>query len=431
MKKLAILIFGCLLLALTTPAYAADPKDLGEPDTLWVGNITVPSIGTAILPINLFNDSLLSGAQVVLSYDTLKLDFDSVSIAGGRLEDNVGLAYEVNDSANLVVFAALDWDGFIPAGNGLMCNIFFDILPLAAGTTIPIDSSSWQKDSNYLRTIITNKYAQTFIPQFFGGSITVLEAPPTFDSVWVDSVGAMAGDQVAVGIYGKNEEDLSKIDLTFSYSSSNLLYNDVIFTGSRSEAAQKVEEANQSKRNIHVGITFGEDTPLTPGSGLLAIIIFDVAQAAQDELVLIDSTSYLVPSGQSLEFHQTTAAGGETYAPYFKIGYVDIKSATDVDDETEIIIPKEYLLAQNSPNPFNPSTKIQFELPRATHIKLTVFNVLGQTVKTLTDEKLPAGKHSVIFDGFDANGSKIASGIYFYRLDAEEFTQSKKMILLK
>ncbi len=430
MKKLAILTLGCLLLLASIPCLAADP-DLGEPDTLWVGNITVPSVGQAVLPVYLSNDSLLGGAQLVLSFDTLRLAFDSISIIGSRLEDNAGISPEVSDSANLIVFAALGWEGNIPPDSGLLCNIFFDILPSAAGTIIPIDSASWQKDSNYLRTILTNKYASTFIPQFFSGSITVLEAPPTFDSVWVDSIGAMAGEQVVVGIYGKNEEDLSKIDLTFSYSSDNLIYNDVIFDQTRSEAAQKVEEANQSKRNIHVGITFGEDTPLTPGSGLLAIIIFDIDQSAQDELVLIDSTSYLVPAGQSLEFHQTTAAGGLTYAPYFTAGYVDIKSATDIDDDEEFVLPTEYLLAQNSPNPFNPSTRIQFELPKAGHIKLTVFNVLGQTVKTLTDEKLTAGKHSVIFDGIDVNGSKIASGIYFYRLEAGEFTQSKKMILLK
>ncbi len=429
MKKLAILIFGCFLLLATVPCLAADP---GEPDTVWVGNITVPSVGTAKLPVYLYNDSLLSGAQVVISFDTLKLDFDSVSILSSRLENNTGISIEVGDSANLVLLAVFDWDGYIPAGSGLLYNIFFDILPAAAGTTIPIDTATWPLDSNPKRTILTDETASSsYIPQFISGSITVNEAPPNYDSVWVDSVGVMAGDQVVVGVYGKNEEDLSKIDLTFSFSSDNLLYNDVIFAGSRSEAAQQIEEANQSQKNIHIGITFGENTPLTPGSGLLATIVFDVALAAQDELVLIDSTSYLVPSGQSLEFHQTTAAGGQSFAPYFTTGYVDIKSATDIDDEEEFILPKEYLLAQNSPNPFNPSTKIQFELPRATHIKLTVFNVLGQTVKTLTDEKLPAGKHSVIFDGIDANGSKIASGIYFYRLDAEEFTQSKKMILLK
>jgi len=163
----------------------------------------------------------------------------------------------------------------------------------------------------------------------------------------------------------------------------------------------------------------------------LATIIFDVDQAAQDELVVIDSTSYLIPQGQSLEFHQTSAVGGQTFAPYFKKGFIDIKTATDIKDENGIEVPTEYSLLQNSPNPFNPSTKIQFELPKAGFARLSVYNVLGQTVRTLYEEKLLAGKHTVIFDGKDDNGSEIASGIYFYRLEAGDFTQSKKMILLK
>ena len=429
MNKFSILIFGCLLLLTAIPGIAADP---GEPDTVWVGNITVPSVGMAVLPVNLSNDNLLSGAQIVLNYDTLMFDFDSVSILSGRLENNAGLSYEVGDSANLVLFAAFDWDGYIDADSGLLYNIFFNILPAAAGTITPLDSATWPLDSNPKKTILTDETASSsYVPQFFKGSITVLEAPPNFDSVWVDSAGAMAGDQVVVGIYGKNEEDLSAIDLTFSYSSDNLIYNDVIFDQSRSTAAQQLEEANQSQRNIHIGINFGNDTPLTPGSGLLATIIFDIDQAAKDELVIIDSTSYLVPLGQSLEFHQTTSAGGQSFSPYFKKGYIDIKSATDIDAVDELIIPKEYALAQNSPNPFNPSTKIQFDLPKAGHIKLSVFNLLGQTVRTLYNEKLAAGRHSIIFDGTDENGSKIASGIYFYRLETGDFTQSKKMILLK
>jgi len=428
MMKIKILIIGYFLLFATVSCLAAD---FGEPDTIRVGTITVPSAGTAILPVYLYNDDLLSGAQVVLSFDTLKLDFDSVSIIGSRIEELANISPIVGDSANLILFAAWDFNTFIPVGNGVLCNIYFDILPPAAGTTIPIDSTIWPFGAFPKRTFLSDLNASSFIPEFVAGSITVIDAPPTYDSVWVDSVGAMAGDQVAIGIYGKNEEDISRIDLTLTFSSDNLSFNDVIFDQSRSETAQQIEEANQGLRHIHIGLDFGEDSPLTPGRGLLATVIFDIDPSAPDELVVIDSISYLVPQGQSLEFSQTIAAGGKTFAPYFTTGYVDIKSATDIDRESELVMPKEYSLAQNSPNPFNPNTKIQFELPKAGHIRLSVYNVLGQTVRTWFDKKLPAGKHSVIFDGRDNNGDSIASGIYFYRLEAGDFSQSKKMILLK
>lgn len=89
-------------------------------------------------------------------------------------------------------------------------------------------------------------------------------------------------------------------------------------------------------------------------------------------------------------------------------------------------LPEGFALHQNYPNPFNPVTEISFSLPEASIVKLEVLNMLGQKVATLTDSFLEAGEHNV---GWDA--SDVASGVYFYRLSSGDFTESKKMILLK
>ncbi|NMC44544.1 MAG: T9SS type A sorting domain-containing protein [candidate division Zixibacteria bacterium] len=94
-------------------------------------------------------------------------------------------------------------------------------------------------------------------------------------------------------------------------------------------------------------------------------------------------------------------------------------------------IPAQYVLSQNHPNPFNPTTTIRFGLPKAGKVRLEVLNILGQTVRTLVDQDLAAGYHSVIWNGDDGEGRGVASGIYFYRLRADGFTQSRKMVLLK
>jgi hypothetical protein len=89
-------------------------------------------------------------------------------------------------------------------------------------------------------------------------------------------------------------------------------------------------------------------------------------------------------------------------------------------------VPTSFSLEQNYPNPFNPTTTIQYSLPFSEKVSLKIFNLLGEEVKTLTDEYQDAGKHSVQF-----NANNLASGIYFYRLQAGSFIETKKMILIK
>jgi len=94
-------------------------------------------------------------------------------------------------------------------------------------------------------------------------------------------------------------------------------------------------------------------------------------------------------------------------------------------------IPKTYQLFQNYPNPFNPETQIRYDLPVSGHVKLTIYNILGQKVKVLVDQIQDAGHKSVIWDSRDEDGREVASGIYFYKIGAENFQKTKKMVLLK
>ncbi|MBD3299571.1 MAG: HYR domain-containing protein [candidate division Zixibacteria bacterium] len=94
-------------------------------------------------------------------------------------------------------------------------------------------------------------------------------------------------------------------------------------------------------------------------------------------------------------------------------------------------VPTSYALLQNYPNPFNPSTTIQFRLPEASEVNLTIYNVLGQEVRSLITGVKEAGTHTVEWDGRDNNGSAVQSGMYFYRIQTPSFTEAKKMTLLK
>jgi len=103
-----------------------------------------------------------------------------------------------------------------------------------------------------------------------------------------------------------------------------------------------------------------------------------------------------------------------------------VTGLVSVDDELVSSLPKEFSLKQNYPNPFNPITTIEYELAKAGELQLIVYNVLGQEIARLVDGMKSAGKHIVIWDA-----SKYSSGIYFYRLESENFRETRKLILLK
>lgn len=101
------------------------------------------------------------------------------------------------------------------------------------------------------------------------------------------------------------------------------------------------------------------------------------------------------------------------------------------DQTVRTPIRTEYNLAQNYPNPFNPQTEITFALPQTEHVTLSIFNTLGQKIRTLVDQPYPAGFHSVIWDSQDNRGHPVASGIYLYHIKAGGFVQIRKMSLLR
>ena len=105
-------------------------------------------------------------------------------------------------------------------------------------------------------------------------------------------------------------------------------------------------------------------------------------------------------------------------------GYLnDIYTKAEIEND---LVPTEFVLYQNYPNPFNPSTKISWQSPVGSHQTLKVYDILGNEVATLVDEYKPAGTYEIEF-----NAEKYTSGIYFYRLQAGDFFQTRKMILLK
>ena len=146
-----------------------------------------------------------------------------------------------------------------------------------------------------------------------------------------------------------------------------------------------------------------------------------------------DSTPFLTPSNlASADFDgngQSDVVAGTTLSD--SIYYILSDIPTGVSEVQNGSIPKRYALSQNYPNPFNASTAISFALLKAAPTTLEIYNVLGQRVVTLIDEYLSAGFKITAWDGRDHRGASVPSGVYFYQLRSGDFTQTRKMMLIK
>ena len=112
-------------------------------------------------------------------------------------------------------------------------------------------------------------------------------------------------------------------------------------------------------------------------------------------------------------------------------GFVHFPTDVTDDDNNTSLVPEQFALQQNYPNPFNPSTHIAFSLPQRAEVTVTIYNVLGQQIRTLAQGDYPAGEHQLFWDGRNNSGSTVSSGVYFYRLKTDAYTQTRKMTLLK
>ncbi|MCK5125106.1 MAG: T9SS type A sorting domain-containing protein [candidate division Zixibacteria bacterium] len=139
--------------------------------------------------------------------------------------------------------------------------------------------------------------------------------------------------------------------------------------------------------------------------------------------VILDGQNDYFALGYS---YSASTGGSDMY-----LAKIQRAGATAVDDYQPLLPNDLYTLSQNYPNPFNLSTQIDFTLLRQSSYSITIFNILGQVVRRWEDDFVPAGNYILTWDGTDENGSVISSGVYFYRLQASDFVDTKKMVLVK
>ena len=157
---------------------------------------------------------------------------------------------------------------------------------------------------------------------------------------------------------------------------------------------------------------------------------FALGAVSEDDSVYFYSRDKLVLNGEfngKVEFHNSGFATWQSAWPSISFSSEATLAVNDKSD----VLPKEFALHNNYPNPFNPNTTIRFDLPKASDVSIIIYNVLGQKIRTLDKSQMNPGYHSMNWNATNDYGVQVSAGMYFYQLRTSEFVKTKKMILLK
>jgi hypothetical protein len=219
----------------------------------------------------------------------------------------------------------------------------------------------------------------------------------------LENVQAQPGEQISIPFIASEDIDVLSFDICLNYDNQSLK-----FVGLKKTDLVKdfqIFENVTDNGLIKVGGFSLNETNL---SGIYLEMIFEVVGETGSSSQ-IELESYRLNADQAQYANATVA----------------------IEDEKYLNMPTDYVLHNNYPNPFNPETNIQFDIPENGNVSLKIYNMLGQEIKTLVEETKNAGTHMVQWDGRNENGQSIPSGVYIYRLIAENFTATKKMSLMK
>jgi hypothetical protein len=339
-------------------------------------------------------------------------------------------------------------------------NIISGISPVDSLFVFEISVADGELVTTEQYTLIVENFSPvitsvTDVPEDQGGRVYIDFQKSFFDA---DTLSRVEGYQVermddvgwvSIGTYNANGADSYIIEVNTLIDSSNSTDGMTIFRviANMDEGNfASVPDSGYSVDNIDPGIPEGvlalsgeNEIVLTwypnDDEDLQFYGIYKSIESGFDPDTM-DTYSYAT---EDTVFMDTLVALGITY--YYRLsafdyhgnesGYAEQVEATFLNTEDELLVPTEFALHQNYPNPFNPVTTLRYDLPENDHVTIIIYDMLGRQVKTLMDQTQDAGYRSIIWDATNDYGNPVSAGIYLYQIQAGEYMQTKKMVLLK
>lgn len=420
--------------------------------------------------ISLDNKFPVTSFNLLFNYDPSALSLLSMTNQETRVADFEYYSVQNNDNSvpgNLRILAVADLGGeaYLSAGDGLVGIARFHTSGnLAfAGMRIPVwfrflDAPT--NEDNTLTDSTGNRIQQEEIV-YNDGQIKIHDIGQIrIGDINLNGLAAEIGDVIYFSNYFINpslyqfnalqyaNSDVNQDNIAATVSDLVALIN-IVVKGSTSTKAgsAEVEPAVITARAHGDLVTFGFEADCDMGGALFEFVAPNASDAltitgANDDMTLYSGrsgdrvtvliyslTGATMPAGTTEMFE--VSGLGDYDIERLQLGSADGQLVEAALASEEDALPTSYTLEQNYPNPFNPETRIEFSLPQAASVKLTVFNVLGQSVNELVVGDLPRGVHSVVWNGTDNSGRTVASGVYFYRLETGSTQMTRKMMLLK
>ncbi len=200
---------------------------------------------------------------------------------------------------------------------------------------------------------------------------------------------------------------------------------DTVTAGQTVQYTITVTDPNRNKAGVDIAVKFGTLDP-NPSSADLKLQSGEITHLhaiSMSNHTVTKTFSYTAPSAPGIDTIFATVTSGTpawNWAPGKKV-FITVPEGVKTNQTV-----KEYRLDQNYPNPFNPNTNISFELPKASHVTVKVFDLIGNEVLTLLDSRLESGTHEISW-----NAVNYSSGVYFYKLITDGYTATRKMMLVK